>query len=94
MNYCITYLARFKPSVQSTKYSYSLKQSVDECSCDKCHQVVDKSLKRASFNGIFHDIKGVQWVWSDNVRGYISNIGGYSTPHKKLRENTDRLIRS
>ena len=50
--------------------------------------MVDKSLKRASFNDIFHDIKGVQWVWSDNVRGYISNIGGYSTPHKKLRENT------
>ena len=27
-------------------------------------------------------------MWSDHVRGYISNIGGYSTPHKKLRENT------
>ena len=51
--------------------------------------MVDKSLKRASLNGIFHDIKGVQWVWSDHVRGYVNNIGGYSTPHKKPRENTD-----
>ena len=50
--------------------------------------MVDKSLKGASLNGIFHDISGVQWVWPDHVRGYISNIGGYSTPHKKLRENT------
>ena len=55
-------------------------------------QVVDKSFKRGISKWYFHDIKGIQWVWSDHVRGYISDIGGYSIP-QKLRENTGLVPR-